>query len=94
MNVREARLKPQYAGEYPGILPGVWMSANELAGKLVDRVHTRRKEGRFTRTFDPTHFDFRGGDSLARTRGHRTRRTDTRPSPPSDAPLSELADGR
>ena len=93
MNVREARLKPQYAAEYPGITPGVWMSASELAGKLVDRVHSRRKEGRFTRTFDPTHFDFRGGDLRARGRGHRTRSTDPRRSKPSDGPISELADG-
>ncbi len=70
------------------------MSARELAGKLVDRVYARRKEGRFTRTFDPTHFEFRGGDSAARARGRRTRRTDPRPSTPSEVPLNELADGR
>jgi hypothetical protein len=77
MTVREARLKPEYAAEYPDITPEVWMSAKELARNLVARVHARRKQGLFTRTFDPTHFDFRGGDALPRRR-HRTRSTDIR----------------
>jgi hypothetical protein len=76
MPVREARLKPQYADEYPGIAPNVWMPAKELARNLVARVHARRKEGRYTRTFDPTHFEFRG-DGAPRRRP-RTRSTDIR----------------
>src|SRR5829696_6672937 len=88
MNVREARLKPQYAAEYPGVSAGVWMSANELAGKLVDRVHACRKEGRYTRTFDPTHFEFRGGESMARRPGNRTRSTDLCLRP-SDRPIRQ-----
>jgi hypothetical protein len=77
MTLREARLKPQYADEYPGIAADVWMPARDLAQKLVARVHARRKEGLFTRTFDPTHFDFRGGDAAPRRRD-RTRNTDIR----------------
>jgi hypothetical protein len=76
MSVREARLKPEYAAEYPGISPDVWMSAKELAKSLVERVRARRKEGLFTRTFDPTHFEFRGGDGIPHHRRHRTRSTD------------------
>ena len=76
MPVREARLKPQYADEYPGIAPNVWMPAKELARNLVARVHARRKEGRYTRTFDPTHFEFRG-DGGPRRRP-RSRSTDIR----------------
>jgi hypothetical protein len=76
MTEREARLKPEYAAEYPEISPNTWMSAKELAKQLVARVHARRKQGLYTRTFDPTHFDFRG-DGTARRRD-RTRSTDIR----------------
>jgi hypothetical protein len=76
MTQREARLKPHYAAEYPEISPNTWMSAKELAKQLVARVHARRKEGLYTRTFDPTHFDFRG-DAAPRRRD-RTRSTDIR----------------
>jgi hypothetical protein len=72
---REARLKEVYAAEYPGIPPEVWMPVAELAAKLVERVRARRREGRFTRTFDPTHFEFRGGPPR-RTTMKRTRSTD------------------
>lgn len=49
MTVREARLKAEYAAEYPGISPDVWMPARELAQSLVERVHARRKQGLYTR---------------------------------------------
>lgn len=52
------------------------MSAKELAKNLVARVHARRKQGLHTRTFDPTHFEFRGGDDVARIGRHRSRSTD------------------
>ena len=76
MTVREARLKVEYADEYPGLTPEVWIPATELAQKLLERAYTRRREGRHTRTFDPTHFEFRGGPTGARPRASRTRRTD------------------
>jgi hypothetical protein len=72
---REARLRPEYAAEYPGMEPGTWLPAAELAKRLVERTRTRRKSGLYTRTFDPTHFEFRGGDTGPR-RTTRTRRTD------------------
>lgn len=73
---REARLKPQYADEYPGITAGLWIPVTELASGLMQRVYTARREGRHTRTFDPTHFEFRGGSSEPRPRTSRTRSTD------------------
>lgn len=76
MNIREARLKAEYAEEYAGLTPGVWIPATELAQKLIERSHSRRREGRHTRTFDPTHFEFRGGSERPRRRGSRTRKTD------------------
>lgn len=84
---REARLKAECAGEYPGLTPGVWIPATELAQKLIERAHSRRREGRHTRTFDPTHFDFRGGPPGLRRRGSRTRKTDPPPKA-ADRPAS------
>jgi hypothetical protein len=90
MNVREARLRAEYADEYPGMTPGVWMPVRELARLLVDRVYARRREGRPGRTFDPTHFEFRGGDTGPRRPATRTRSTDggrsRRPVPPHPYP--------
>lgn len=74
--VREARLREQFAADYPGLVPGVWMPVTELAKNLVKRAHSRRSEGRYTRTFDPTHFEFRGGTTDPRSPGSRTRSTD------------------
>jgi hypothetical protein len=74
---REARLKPEYAAEYPGMEPDRWLPAGELAKRLVERTHARRKSRLYTRTFDPTHFEFRGGDPGSRPRVSRTRDTDT-----------------
>ena len=76
VSVREARLKPEYADEYPGLTPGVWIAATELAQKLIERAYVRRREGRHTRTFDPTHFEFRGGALGPRPRSTRTRKGD------------------
>lgn len=73
---REARLRVQYAAEYPGITPAVWIPVAELSAKLIERVYAARREGRHTRTFDPTHFEFRGGRSDPRPRAARTRSTD------------------
>jgi hypothetical protein len=76
VSVREARLKPEYADEYPGLTPGAWIPATDLAQKLLERTYARRREGRHTRTFDPTHFEFRGGSRGPRPRGSRTRKAD------------------
>lgn len=75
---REARLKPEHADEYPGIEPGVWISAAMMAEKLVERVHARRRLSLYTRTFDPHHFEFRGGPTTRRPANARTRITDVR----------------
>jgi hypothetical protein len=77
VSVREARLRAECAEEYPGLTPDVWIPATELAQKLIERAHSRRREGRHTRTFDPTHFEFRGGSERSRRRGSHTRKTDS-----------------
>lgn len=75
---RQARLRAEFAKEYPEIEPSAWMSAKELAGKLVERTHARRRLSLYTRTFDPRHFEFRGGEPPRPPgkRGARTRATD------------------
>jgi len=76
VSVREARLKREGAAEYPGMPVERWMPAIELAPFLLQRARLRRQEGRYARTFDPAHFDFRGGDPRPRTPISRTRSTD------------------
>jgi hypothetical protein len=92
VNQREVRLRPEFAAEYPDMPPDVWMPATELASRLVERARARRKEGRHTRTFDPTHFEFRGGDGPSRWPGHRTRRTDSGVPKPERVPPSSPGD--
>lgn len=99
VSVREARLKAECAEEYPGMTPGVWIPATELAQKLIERAHSRRREGRHTRTFDPTHFEFRGGLERPRRRESRTRKTDPPRTPveqstSSQAPPAPIANSQ
>jgi hypothetical protein len=63
------------------------MPVKEFARKLVERVNQGRRLGRFTRTFDPTHFEFRGGVTRPRSPKARTRSTD--PRPPTDRQESQ-----
>jgi hypothetical protein len=63
--LREARLRPEFARNYPYLRPGVW----ELAAVLSDRVVANilgRPDGRFIsreRALDPLHFEFRGNEA-------------------------------
>jgi hypothetical protein len=74
--LREARLRPEFARNYPYLRPGVW----ELAAVLSDRVVANilgRPDGRFIsreRALDPQHFEFRGSE--ARPRAGPGRRED------------------
>lgn len=76
---REARLRSEFAGDYPYIKVGEWESAAVLADRVV--AHTLgRPDGQFItgeRALDPQHFEFRGWDTNGRV-GGATRREDTR----------------
>ena len=61
-SLREVLLRREFADEYPEIQADTWMRSRELAERLVNRSHARRRQGLFTRTFDPRHFQFRGGE--------------------------------
>jgi hypothetical protein len=70
-DVRECRLRPEYAHLYEEIPPGVWMPAHEVARALIRRLNLD------PRGHDPHHFEFRGGEAPAdRPAGMRTRQDD------------------
>jgi len=79
--VRECRLRPEYAEAYQEIPAGLWIPAHELAAVIVKRASAARRLGVHGRTMDPTHFEFRGGSSIRRERAVRTRRGEPSHSP-------------
>jgi len=62
MSVRQARLRPEFASDYPGIPAGTWMAAADMGLALL-RAHlvspTPPKLG--GRLMDEAKFEFRGG---------------------------------
>jgi hypothetical protein len=73
---REARLMREYVERYPGLAPGVWLPAAEVAEHIVAVV--RRERGRLGlhgRVLSDEHFEFRGG-STSPARNRRERRED------------------
>jgi hypothetical protein len=60
---REARLKTQFAGLYPGLTPGVWTPVETLLQVVTELIyHDRAKSGIITgeRLLREEHFDYRG----------------------------------
>jgi hypothetical protein len=60
---REARLRTEYAGLYPGLKPGVWMPVEKLLRHVTDLIHKdRSKSGVITgrRLLHDDHFEYRG----------------------------------
>jgi hypothetical protein len=62
--VREARLRPEFAGLYPGVEPGVWERATLLADLLLAQHFLRPSPGYMLsdRVLPEEHFEFRGGE--------------------------------
>ena len=57
----EARLRPEFAQQYPYLTPGVWESEAVLTDRVVASLLSR-PDCRFAcgqRALDPTHFEFR-----------------------------------
>ncbi|MBA3658843.1 MAG: hypothetical protein H0W67_04535 [Gemmatimonadales bacterium] len=75
---REVRLRPEFAHLYEGLEPGAWLRAKEWAVAVVDRARRARAASVHQRTFDPRHFEFRGGmpPRPANERDSRTRAGD------------------
>jgi hypothetical protein len=60
---REARLKPEYVGLYPGLTAQIWLPAKEVAEHIIAIVrHERGRLGQHGRLIAEDHFEFRGGD--------------------------------
>jgi hypothetical protein len=76
--VREARLRQEFAGLYPGLDPGVWQDAAALAEQMLTEHLVRPSPGYMLsdRVLAKEHFEFRGGNHGNRPRIARTRRTD------------------
>ena len=72
--IREARLRPEFAEQYPYIQPGFWFSAAGMAERLITRLLREgvSDEELPQRVLDPTHFEFRGGEGAA-TRSNSAR---------------------
>jgi hypothetical protein len=60
-NIREARLKPEYAASYPGIEAGVWMPATVIGQQLLLWHLTAPASPLGERLMSEDHFEFRGG---------------------------------
>jgi len=58
---REVRLREEFAARYPGIPAGTWLASSRWAEAIVLRAREARYRGKHIRTFDPRHFEFRGG---------------------------------
>ena len=77
---REARLRPEFAGLYPYLTPGVWEQAAVLAYRVMASI-LGGPNARFIskeRALDPAHFDFRGSHQRPIGR-RRVRLEDTAP---------------
>lgn len=78
-SIREARLRPEYAGLYPGLEAGVWYAAATIVEYLVGQaamLHAPDEPPR--RVLTAEHFEFRGGSPAgdARHGGERGRAGD------------------
>jgi hypothetical protein len=80
-NVREARLRPEYASSYPGLEPGVWLPATTIGQKLLLWHLATAATPQGERLMAEEHFEFRGGGMAESRNGARTRASDQYPVP-------------
>jgi hypothetical protein len=74
---REARLHPEQADLYPGLVPGQWESAAMLADRvLAARLLRGRDLLHPGRILADAHFEFRGGQARDASVASRPRRED------------------
>ena len=63
---REARLRAEYAGLYPGLPADVWMPVEKLLRHITDLIHQdRSRSGIITgkRLLHEEHFEYRGASA-------------------------------
>ena len=74
---REARLKPEHAGQYPQLAAGVWETAAEMGAKvLLWQVQQQGTAALASRILSEEHFEFRGGWYRGGETDLRTRASD------------------
>ena len=62
MTVRQARLRPEWAGLYPGLQAGRWIVASRLVPLVLRHRLQEQPTWEFTRRIlVDEHFEFRGG---------------------------------
>jgi hypothetical protein len=77
--IRLARLRPEFAGFYPGLDPMVWETATELAARLLAQHTIQPSPGHMlsNRILPEEHFEFQGGETRGLTgKTMRSRATD------------------
>ena len=76
--VREARLRPEFAQLYPWVEPGTWQDAAALSEQMLSEHVLRPSPGYMLseRVLTNEHFEFRGSHPGERPRIARTRRSD------------------
>jgi hypothetical protein len=74
-DIREVRLKPEFAEHYRWMRAGAWYLAATVASA---RLHEDPPPPRHLRLLADEHFEFRGGTE-SRSPEHRTRRSDEPP---------------
>ena len=72
-NIREARLRPEYADLYPAVEPGVWLPATTVGQKLLIWHLAKAITPQGERLMGEDHFEFRGGIAVGARNGTRTR---------------------
>jgi hypothetical protein len=60
-NIREARLRPQYASLYPALEAGAWQPASAIGRQLLLWHLTASIPPEGERLMSEEHFEFRGG---------------------------------
>ena len=75
-NIRETRLRPEYASLYPGVEPGVWLPATTVGQKLLLWHLATAATPQGERLMAEEHFEFRGGRGAESRDGALTRATD------------------
>jgi hypothetical protein len=75
-NIREARLRPEFANLYPAIEPGVWLPATTVGQQLLLWHLAKAQTPQGERLMGEEHFEFRGGIRLGGRNGVRSRAGD------------------
>jgi hypothetical protein len=75
-NIREARLRPEFADLYPALQAGVWLPATTVGQQLLLWHLAKAITPKGDRLLANEHFEFRGGPPVSARNGARTRAGD------------------